>query len=54
VLNEKTGTPLASTPLGAGNNVIRMAADTRHNRLYALVQTANGTQLVVIQDAAAK
>jgi hypothetical protein len=31
-----------------------MAADAKHNRLYALVQTANGTQLVVIQDAAAK
>jgi len=54
VLNEKTGTPLASIPLGAGNTVIRMAADTRRNRLYALVSTANGTQLVVIQDAAAK
>jgi hypothetical protein len=31
-----------------------MAADTRRNRLYALVSTANGTQLVVIQDVAAK
>ena len=54
VLNETTGAPLASIPLGAGSSVIRMAADTRRNRLYALVQTANGTQLVVIQDAAAK
>jgi DNA-binding beta-propeller fold protein YncE len=54
VLNEKTGAPLASIALGAGSNVIRMAADSRHNRLYALAQTANGTQLVVIQDAAAK
>ena len=54
VLSETTGAPLASIPLGAGNTVIRMAADTRRNRLYALVSTANGTQLVVIQDVAAK
>lgn len=54
VLNETTAAPLASIPLGAGANVIRMAADARHNRLYALVQTAGSTQLVVIQDAVAK
>jgi DNA-binding beta-propeller fold protein YncE len=54
VLNEKTGTQLASIPLGAGSSVIRMAADAKRNRLYALVQTANGTQLAVIQDSAAK
>jgi DNA-binding beta-propeller fold protein YncE len=54
VLNDTTGAPLASIPLGPGSSVIRMAADAKHNRLYALVQTANGTQLVVIQDAAAK
>jgi DNA-binding beta-propeller fold protein YncE len=54
VLNETTGAPLASILLGAGNTVIRMAIDTRHNKLYALAQTANGTQLVVIQDAAAE
>ena len=50
VLNEKTGARLKSIALGAGNNVIRMAADSRRNRLYALVQTANGTQLFVIRD----
>lgn len=50
VLNETTGARLASIPLGAGSSVIRMAADTRHSRLYALVQTANGTQLVAILD----
>jgi hypothetical protein len=54
LLNETTGARLASIPLGPGSSVIRMAADTRRNRLYALVQTANGTQLVVIQDAAAR
>lgn len=50
VLNETTGAPLASIPLGPGTSVIRLAADARHNRVYALAQTANGTQLVVIQD----
>lgn len=50
VLNEKTGALLKSIALGAGNNVIRMAADSRRNRLYALVQTANGAQLFVIRD----
>jgi hypothetical protein len=54
VLNETTGASLASIPLGPGSSVIRMAADAKHNRLYALVSTANGTQLVVIKDRAAK
>jgi DNA-binding beta-propeller fold protein YncE len=50
VLNEKTGAPLANIALGAGNSVIRMAADPTRHRLYALVQTANGPQLYVIRD----
>jgi hypothetical protein len=54
VLSEKTGARLKSIALGAGNSVIRMAADPRRNRLYALVQTANGAQLFVIQDKGAK
>jgi hypothetical protein len=54
VLSEKTGAPLRRIALGAGNNVIRMAVDSKRNLLYALVQTANGTQLFVIQDAAAR
>ena len=54
VLDERTGAPLASIPLGPGNSVIRLAADTRRNRIYALAQSANGTQLVVILDVVAK
>jgi len=55
VLDEKTGAPLASIPLGAGNSLIRLAADyPKNNRLNALVQTASGTQLFVIQDGMTK
>jgi len=52
VVNEKTGTPLTRIPVGAGSSPFRLAADTERNRLYALVQTAAGTQLLVIQDVA--
>jgi DNA-binding beta-propeller fold protein YncE len=49
VLNETTGASLGTIPLGAGNAPGRLAADPARHLLYALVQTANGAQLFVLQ-----
>ena len=54
VLAEKTGAPLESIALGAGNNAFRLAVDSSRKRLYALVQTPGGIQLFVIHDGPAK
>jgi hypothetical protein len=54
VLNEKTGAPLSSIALGAGNTAFRLAVDSKQSRQYALVQTASGTRLFVIHVAGAK
>jgi DNA-binding beta-propeller fold protein YncE len=50
VLNEKTGAPIETIALGAGNSAFRLAVDPKQHRVYALVQTASGTQLFVIRD----
>jgi DNA-binding beta-propeller fold protein YncE len=54
VLNEATGASLATIALGAGNSAQRLAADPTRHLLYALVLTANGAQLFVIQEGSAK
>ena len=54
VLNETTGASLATIALGAGNSAQRVAADTSRHLLYALVQTASGAQLFVIQEGSAR
>lgn len=50
VLSEKTGARIETIALGAGNSAFRLAVDPKQRRVYALVQTASGTQLFVISD----
>ena len=54
VLNETTDASLATIALGAGNSAERLAVDPSRHLLYALVQTANGAQLFIIQEGSAK
>jgi DNA-binding beta-propeller fold protein YncE len=50
VLDETSGITLATIALGSGNTPGPLAVDPVRNLLYALVSSANGTQLYVLQD----
>ena len=50
VLDETTGASLGNIYLGAGNSAGALAVDSTQNLLYALVQTAYGTEFFVIKD----